>query len=675
MRKQDTPLRVVLFTGGAVLEDDCLDFVARLMERPEIELAGVFCEARTSGGMGVVRDLWRRRGLLAPLLLVQRALRRLVRTVAAPRVELHRRRARRRLGERLHYVRDLHADAVLAAVAELEPGLGAVYGGPVLRPALFALPTRGTLGIHHGLLPEYRGKKTTFWAMYNGEDRVGVAVQKIGAGLDSGDLLREATLATGRTPPPLVNRRLHRLGLDLYVDAILSVYRGTDSYRPQPAGTGRLYHDPDGGDIVRFWLRYLGRLAGPQLAARTPRMTGGDDPRVCILTETYYPVTGGGETQARALAEGFAAEGIRVHLITRRSDRALVSRQVLGNVTIHRVGPAGKGHLRKWGMLATALVRLLRARKQYDLMLVCGFRVLGVPALIAGALLGRPSVLKADSQGEMSGAFFDPGLARLHLRHDRFPVRFALRMRNALLRRAARFVAISEVIQTEYVEAGIPWPRIVRIPNSTDPAVFCPVGPGAKAALRKRLGISADRPVVTYTGRLVTTKGLPSLLRAWRTVLVARPDALLMLVGSGGLGLQNCEAALRQYASEHALQSAVLFTGSVDNVHEYLQASDVFVFPTRREAFGISVIEAMACGLPIVTTRVDGIRDIVRPDVDALVVTPGDDNALATALGRALAGSPAIAAMAAEARERAVQAYSSHSVIEAYRRVFDEIPG
>lgn len=401
-------------------------------------------------------------------------------------------------------------------------------------------------------------------------------------------------------------------------------------------------------------------------------MTGGQL-RICILTETYYPVTGGGETQARTLAEGLAADGAAVHLITRRSDHALAARQLLGGVTVHRVGPAGKGHLRKWGMLATALVRLLRERQQYDLLLVCGFRVLGVPALLAGMLLGRPCVLKADSQGEMSGTFFDAGLARLRLRHDRFPVSVALRLRNALFLRAERFVAISEVIEVEYLQARIPQRRIVRIPNSTNPAVFRPVDAGEKAGLRRRLDLPADRSIVTYTGRLVTTKGLPSLLRAWRTVIGARPDALLVLVGSGGLGLQNCEEALRQYVAEHALQSTVRFTGSVDNVHEYLQASDVFVFPTEREAFGISVIEAMACGLPVVTTRVDGIRDIVRPGVDALALFPGDDEALAAAVCQALAGGPTIAAIAAEARKRVVEAYSNESVIATYRRVFQEV--
>jgi methionyl-tRNA formyltransferase len=135
---------------------------------------------------------------------------------------------------------------------------------------LFGIPAQGTLGIHHGRLPRYRGKKTTFWAMYHGEPTVGVAIQRIGTGLDRGELLREGELAVGRKPLPRVTRQLERLGLDLYLDALLAVRRGTARFRPQPAGDRPLYRDPSGADIARFWWRYFVRLAAPRAVTRSP---------------------------------------------------------------------------------------------------------------------------------------------------------------------------------------------------------------------------------------------------------------------------------------------------------------------------------------------------------------------------------------------------------------------
>ena len=389
--------------------------------------------------------------------------------------------------------------------------------------------------------------------------------------------------------------------------------------------------------------------------------------RICLLTETFHPVTGGGETQARALAENLIARGDSVELVTRRSDAALPAEEQVGRIPVHRVGPAGRGHLRKWGMVCTALLALVRLRRRYDLVLVCGYRVLGIPAMLVSLAGRKPCVLKADSQGELSGRFFDPGLARFGLRHDRFPVSTLVWLRNLLLRRAARFVAISGVIEQECRAGGIPPARIVRIPNSVDVSLFRPLDAAGRSALRDQLGLPHAQRIAVFTGRLVRPKGLPTLLRAWRQVIEQRPDALLLLVGAGGLDMHNCEAELRDYVREHGLESSVRFAGAVNNVHEYLQASDLFVFPSEREAFGISVIEAMACALPVVSTAVDGIRDVIRPGIDATVVPPRDEAALAAALARALALDETIVAIAAAGRARALAEFSSDSVVEAYR--------
>ena len=136
---------------------------------------------------------------------------------------------------------------------------------------------------------------------------------------------------------------------------------------------------------------------------------------VCILTETYHPVVGGGETQARALGEGLAAGGWEVAILTRRSDAALKKVEQYDGLTVHRLRPVGSQHTRKWGLIFSALAQLWTLRRQYDLIFVSGFRILGIPAVMAAKLLGKPCVLKADSPGEMSGAFFTAGLRRIGL--------------------------------------------------------------------------------------------------------------------------------------------------------------------------------------------------------------------------------------------------------------------
>jgi glycosyltransferase involved in cell wall biosynthesis len=394
------------------------------------------------------------------------------------------------------------------------------------------------------------------------------------------------------------------------------------------------------------------------------------DSAVCLLSETYYPVVGGGETQARMLAESLVANGFDVIVLTRRSDPSFQKSEQFGRIRVYRMGPTGSTHLKKWGLLFTSLPMLIRLRRHYDVLFVSGFRVLGVPAVLMGMLFGKPCILKADSNGEMSGEFFVGGLARLGLTSSSLPVKLMLAMRNKILRRADRFVALSSEIATELQSHGVHTSRIHRIPNGVNIQIFRPVSPEDKRQLRQTLGIPLQATTIIFTGRLVSYKGLPLLLRVWRELRRKHPQVYLLLVGSGGLGLENCEAELKQYVAAHSLEDSVVFTGDVDPVHHYLQASDIFVFPTENEAFGISLIEAMACGLPVISTRAGGIRDILQHRRNGLVVEAGDFQQLFDALNSFIRNSPLSARLGKAAWQTVQDSYSTEIVGQAYIELF-----
>ncbi len=379
---------------------------------------------------------------------------------------------------------------------------------------------------------------------------------------------------------------------------------------------------------------------------------------------------GGGETQAALLAEELTRRGHHVRVITRRVGRHLPGRERLRGVQVARLGPAGRHHLLKWGLAANVATRGGRLLRDADVVLVSGFRVLGASARLLFAARGAALVMKADNNGELSGAFFSRGLSRLGLRLDSAPVAAALRGRNRLLLGADGWVAISAEIEREYREHGVAPERIRRIPNGYDPERFRPATTADRRAQRRRLALPAEARIAAYTGRLVSYKGLPTLLRAWRAVVAARPDALLLLVGPGGLDIHNCEGELVDYVEAHGLNRNVRFTGAVGDVESYLRAADAFVLPSENEAFGLALVEAMACGLPCVATPVGAMREIVDHGVTGLHVPAGDEDRLARALRRALDGGPEIAALGVAAA-RAVRArYGIGAVVDAYETLF-----
>jgi glycosyltransferase involved in cell wall biosynthesis len=395
--------------------------------------------------------------------------------------------------------------------------------------------------------------------------------------------------------------------------------------------------------------------------------------KVCIFTETYFPVVGGGETQARLLAEGLVAEDYPVLVLTRRSDPSFARQERVGKFTIHRLPPTGRHHLNKWGLLFSSLPALFRLRKHYDILVVSGFRVIGMAAVLTSKFFGKACLLKSDNNGELSGAFFRGGLEKAGLKSGGVLFKAFISLRNRMLRQADGFIAISSQIADEYHANGVHTARISRIPNSVDTKLFHPVDQESKGTLREKLGLPIDKRLVIFTGRLVSYKGLPLLLNVWERVAIEHPDTALILVGGGSLDIFNVEKQLRDFVAARQLDNKVLFCGEVRNVYEYLQASDIFVFPTEKEAFGISVIEAMACGLPVISTPVGGLKEIVVHECNGLVVQPGQEENLYQALKRLIMDKPLADSLGGAALQSARDCYSVERVTKKYLDLFHRL--
>lgn len=393
--------------------------------------------------------------------------------------------------------------------------------------------------------------------------------------------------------------------------------------------------------------------------------------KICIFTETYYPVVGGGETQARLLAEGLITNGHSVMVLTRRSDAPLKQHENYGDVSVYRLGPVGSGQLKKWGLLLSSLPALVRLRDQYDLIFVSGYRIIGLTAVLVGKLFRKPVVLKADSQGEMSGEFFESGLKKFGTSRSSLAFRLFLDFRNFILKKAEAFSAISPEIASEWASNRVPLNKIHVIPNGVDTALFAPANADQKSFLREKLNLPKAAIIAIYTGRLVSYKGLPLLLKVWDEIRCRHENAILLLAGTGGLDIHNCEAQLHDYVTSAGLEKNVWFLGSVQNIPEYLQAADLFVFPTENDAFPSSLIESMACALPIVTTPVGAIKTIMSHRETGLLVQPGNFEQLFEALDVILSDKAFASRLGQAARRIVKERYSVGSMMRKYLSLFE----
>jgi 1,2-diacylglycerol 3-alpha-glucosyltransferase len=146
---------------------------------------------------------------------------------------------------------------------------------------------------------------------------------------------------------------------------------------------------------------------------------------------------------------------------------------------------------------------------------------------------------------------------------------------------------------------------------------------GDRGAFRRKHGIPEDRPVLLFVGRVAHEKNIDFLLRALRLAVDQNPDLLLVIAGEG-----PALDSLKKLAGKLGLQKHVLFVGYLDRqgaLQDCYRAADAFVFASRTETQGLVLLEAMALGVPVISTAVMGTRDIVGPRRGALV--PQDNEA------------------------------------------------
>jgi glycosyltransferase involved in cell wall biosynthesis len=357
--------------------------------------------------------------------------------------------------------------------------------------------------------------------------------------------------------------------------------------------------------------------------------------RVVVLTPYFRPVVGGVESNAERLARYLAAHGVGVRVLTKRITPDLPDREDIEGVLIERIGPYGpRSAAGKWQFAPFAAQSLVRSRSTYDVVCCIDYRGTGVAALGARAITGHAVVFQAQTTGVLSGDNVDAALARRGITPSGWLGRLVKWPPRAIYGRGDAFACISRVIERETLAAGVPRERVHFLPNAIDMSRFRPGSDIERFALRQQLELPAEAVVCLFVGRLSREKGLLDLMEAWR--IVQHPDdrhGVLLVAGPDMDGHPwNVGPAARELAARHGLSSSVRFLGSIDPVDPLLRAADLLVQPSHFEALGLSAVEALASGVPVIASAVGGLLDFVIDDDNGKLCPPNDSAALATSL-------------------------------------------
>ena len=386
-------------------------------------------------------------------------------------------------------------------------------------------------------------------------------------------------------------------------------------------------------------------------------------PRVLVLTLYYLPVRGGVETHAHAMARWLHRHGYETLVVATRVgvSAAAASVETVDGVHVHRVRPGGlRRQAAKWLALPFVVAALVRWRARYDVIYCPDIRIVGIAAMVVRCLLGKRLVVQPAVQGTLSCATWDGQLTRVGIRPAGGIGRALKRTGQRLYGGADAYVCASRETQHEARTLDIQERRIVYQPHGVSLDEFRPATPAESRRLRVEQDWPGDRIVCLFLGRLAREKGVLDLLDAWRRLDADR--ALLVLVGPDMTGhVLDAGPEARAYAARYGMADRVRFQGGTDRPARAMRAADVFVAPSCGEEFGLVRAEAMACGLPVVVSRVGGMVEYLSHRENALLCEPGRPDELASLLRQVIDDSALRARLGRAARATAERHFDADS--------------
>jgi glycosyltransferase involved in cell wall biosynthesis len=364
---------------------------------------------------------------------------------------------------------------------------------------------------------------------------------------------------------------------------------------------------------------------------------------------------GGLEIATHRLAERLIRKGVAVSLVTsRRNPDWPAHERLASGLEVFRLRQEAVPRVGTALYMVRLAAFLWRRRSTYDVVHTCFIDPSTLVSAFMKRLTGRPTICR------LSGAQQTGDVRRLENASFK-------RLWTSILGSIDRFVALSREMEEELLQNGFDPVRIRRIPNGVDTEHFRPASEEERLLAHKALGCAERKPILVYSGRLSPEKGPEDLLIACQQVVDKEPGALLLFLGEGPL-----RQRLEEHTRELGLSEHVRFLGNVANVRDHLHAADLFVLPSRAEGMSNALLEAMACGLPCVATRVSGMEELVGKDENGCLVPPGRPDLMGEMILRLWRSPEEARRVAHAAREKIEVSYSLDFVAEQYLALYRE---
>ena len=381
-------------------------------------------------------------------------------------------------------------------------------------------------------------------------------------------------------------------------------------------------------------------------------------PKVLMVTGAYFPEISSGGEQCRHIAQQLRGRA-DVQVLTTSVDPTLSRYDTVDGIQVTRIRVDVRSELSKLRAFRRMAIDLFNLVRKTDIVHLHGYSTKNVLVTAIAKMFRKPIVMSLHTAG-----FDEPA---------------AIERQGSLalwaFLSADLYLSVSPGLVDTYLSAGMPVERILLVPNGIDIDRFVPASRGERTALRATLGLPVDLPVIVFVGFFSPDKQPRVLFDAWRRLPV---DSVLMFVGATRSAYFEVDGAIATTMAAEAERAGVAgrlkFAGVTHDVPSHLRAADLFVLPSKREGLPVALLEAMACGLPCIASRLPGSTEAIIDDgANGVLTTPGDVPGLAGAIARLLGDEPLRARLGAAARATIAHRYASDGVADRWLEAYDLI--
>ena len=241
----------------------------------------------------------------------------------------------------------------------------------------------------------------------------------------------------------------------------------------------------------------------------------------------------------------------------------------------------------------------------------------------------------------------------------------------SLLKDASKVIALTPTEAEQYMSMGVPKEKIAIIPNGIDLSEYAELPP--KGSFKKKFNIPEDRKIILYLGRVHKIKGIDFLIRAYAYLKnkMNFKDAVLVIAGPDDGYLSEVKSLVHDLS----VSNSVLFVGSLyggDKLAAYVD-SEVYILPSRYETFGMTVLEAYACGKPVIASDVGGLKELIVDGETGFLFEAGNFKQMAEKIVYLLNNSDKAVEIGRKARILVEEKYSIDKVVDMIERLYSEV--